>query len=245
MECLSNLAREIVEKSKEKERFFACISHELRNPLNSLLVSVELLTDASSSKQKELLSTAKSCGESLMHLIGNILDVTKINDKKMELFSTDIDIIELINRIIMMHKYKADNKGLIIEFIGDPYIPPCIKIDSAKMTQILTNLISNSIKFTEKGSIIIKLTWKAIIKSNFSKTDFERAIEKLEKTSSRGEIMQNIEESTKIDLFGRFMKYEAKSVDSFDILGEKFGPKIAYNYSSYHILNSLTNRPAV
>ena len=147
------MAGEIENKSKEKERFFACVSHELRNPLNSLLACVEILPTTPQAKQGELLSSAKTCGDTLLHLIGNILDVSKIKDKKMELSLADCDISEVMRKVTMMHKIKAQNKGLYFDLIGDPSIPPCVKLDSAKFTQVITNLISNSIKFTEKGNV--------------------------------------------------------------------------------------------
>ena len=101
------MAGEIENKSKEKERFFACVSHELRNPLNSLLACVEILPTTPQAKQGELLSSAKTCGDTLLHLIGNILDISKIKDKKMELNLTDADISEVMRKTILMHKIKA------------------------------------------------------------------------------------------------------------------------------------------
>ena len=225
---MNNLAKEIEEKSKEKERFFACISHELRNPLNSLLASMELLAIAPKGKRAKLLSTAKSCGDSLLHLIGNILDVTKIKDKKMELYYNDTDVTELINRIAMMHQIKAANKGLHFELIGDSSIPPCVKLDSAKITQVLTNLVSNSIKFTDRGSVVIKLSWIPILTENFSKIDFELAIEEAGRESNRENIMNNVEENIKIDVSRMLLKYDEKPRDKHDIFGEYFGPSIEY-----------------
>ena len=76
----------------------------------------------------------------------------------MELYPVDADISELMTKVVMMHKIKAQNKGLYFDLISDPTIPPCVKIDSNKFTQTLINLISNSIKFTENGSVIIKMS---------------------------------------------------------------------------------------
>ena len=217
MECLRNMAEEIEEKSKEKERFFACVSHELRNPLNSLLAIVEIYPISPKSKRGELLTTAKSCGENLHHLIGNILDFSKIKDQKIELFLTECDIHELINKVVMMHKIKASNKGLHLELLGDPNIPPCVKADPAKLTQILTNLISNSIKFTENGSVIINLSWKQILQNDYTKEDFEIAIEEAGEISNREEVISMVDEhpimfrSTTRDLEKKMKTYQAIS----------------------------------
>ena len=192
---MGNLAQQIEEKSKEKERFFACVSHELRNPLNSLLASVEILPKTPASKQGELVSSAKSCGETLLHLIGNILDVSKIKDKKMELFFQDADITEIINKVMMMHSIKARNKGLYFQLKGDKAIPPCVKVDPAKVIQVLTNLISNSIKFTEKGIVLTALTWYPITNKNFSNIDFERIIQRELKSSNRRKVLNSVDEN--------------------------------------------------
>ena len=240
MECLRNLAEEIEKKSKEKERFFACVSHELRNPLNSLLASIEILATTSKSKQIELLSSAKACGDTLLHLIGNILDVTKIKDQKMELNIISSDIKEIIHKVIMMHKMKAKNKGLSLEFLGDPTIPSCVKVDPEKITQILINLISNSIKFTERGKIIVNLTWAPILVEDYSSLDIEFVIEEMANNSNRDELLFNnieeIEEHSRIrdkkDLAKKLKSYggipKSQSDDIF-----VSGPWIQYekNYS--------------
>ena len=245
MECLKTMAEEIEEKSREKERFFACVSHELRNPLNSLLASIEILPTVAKTKRGEILTSAKICGDTLLHLIGNILDVTKIKDQKMELSITHSDITEVINKVIMMHQMKARNKGIALELIGDPNIPPCVKIDPNKMTQVLTNLISNSIKFTEEGKVIVNLSWTPILINNYSNTDFELAIEATAENSNREELLNTVNEFS-----ANFPSRIAKQVKTYgsqlktdmdqDILGfVTHGPWIEYS-SNYSLIS--TNR---
>ena len=225
---MKNLAEEINKESKEKEKFFACVSHELRNPLNTLLACVEILPNTPAAKQGELLSSAKSCGEALLHLIGNILDVSKIKDKKMEIYLTDTDISELMNKIILMHKIKVHNRRLYFELIGDPDIPPCVKLDSVKFTQVLTNLISNSIKFTEKGSIIIKLSWMPIRGEYYTNEDFEMAMEAMAESSNREEMLNLIEEEIPHvrgqDLNKKLIQYQGVNLISL----ENSGPWLSY-----------------
>ena len=209
------MAGEIENKSNEKERFFACVSHELRNPLNSLLACVEILPTTPLAKQGELLSSAKTCGDTLLHLIGNILDVSKIKEKKMELNLTDADIAEVMRKVILMHKIKAQNKGLYFDFIGDPTIPPCVKLDSTKFSQVITNLISNSIKFTEKGSVITKLSWTPIWRENYTNEDFSFTMSEAVKISNREEVLNIVDEMPNTKL-NRKLEYYNGTPKIFD-----------------------------
>ena len=156
-----------------------------------------MLPKTATSKQGELLLIAKICGETLTHLIGNILDVDKIRDGKMELNPTNVDIRELIDKTMRMHEVKAANKGLFFDFVGDDAIPPCVRIDKEKLIQVLNNLISNSIKFTQKGMVVTKLSWIPIIKDISSSLDFEVAIEWALQESSREDVLNVIEEAPK------------------------------------------------
>ena len=240
MKCLSELVQQVKEKSKEKERFFACVSHELRNPLNSLLACVEILPKAHPSRQGELLSSAKSCGDTLLHLIGNILDVSKILDKKMDLCLTEVDINEVVSKVMLMHKIKAKNKGLYFNLVGDRKIPPCVRLDHAKISQVLINLVSNSIKFTEKGIVTIKLTWTPIQKNDYLNTDFERVIEESLLLSNRENILNAIEENSgtgmatdrQLDIDKTLADYRVSSntIDEDFVRApcEVSGPKIEY-----------------
>ena len=148
----------------------------------------------------KLLTVAKSCGDSLLHLIGNILDVSKIKEQKLELNIRETDISEIISKVIMMHSLKAKNKRLSLEIYGDSNIPPCVKIDGERITQILTNLISNSIKFTNIGQVIINLTWIPILIQNYSNRDFELAIEEAGESSNREELLSMVDEYSNTSL---------------------------------------------
>ena len=242
---MKNMADKIEDKSKEKERFFACISHELRNPLNSLLASVEILPITPIWKQGEILSAAKTCGETLLHLIGNILDVSKIKDKKMEIYLTDTDITELINKVTYMHKIKAQNKGLYYDIIQDPNVPPCVKLDSGKFTQVLTNLISNSIKFTERGSVITKISWIPIHKPNYTNEDFELAIEETGRISNREDVLNCVIEEDvsptskrKFDLNKKLRLYDGKPMIKQSVIVGQTSPGPWIDYMNSPLMTS-------
>ncbi len=144
---------------KEKEIFFASVSHELRNPLNALIGSIELIPDKQGKINKEILETAKICGDTLLHLIGNVLDVSKIEANKLTLSNSPSILPETLKKITRMGRAMARNKGIFLKLISDKKIPECLEFDNPRLLQVLTNLISNAVKFTDKGGIFLKADW--------------------------------------------------------------------------------------
>ena len=151
----------LIKTAKEKEMFFASMSHELRNPLNALLASVELLKSSYSNIDREIIENASFCGEILLHLIGNILDVNKIESNKLEIYPQPANLYENIKKITAMLQANAVKKGLYLRFIfqNKTPIPSYYIYDQARLNQVLINLIANSIKFTSKGGITLQITW--------------------------------------------------------------------------------------
>ena len=147
-------------ETKARETFFASLSHELRNPLNSLLGSLEIISNNTKSKTNpEILQSAKACGETLLNLIGNILDFAKASAGKLEILPSAVDLRSKIKNTCLMFKNLAEKKGLFLNYISDPLFPPALEVDFNKLNQVLINLIGNSIKFTSKGGIYVKLSW--------------------------------------------------------------------------------------
>ena len=146
---------------KSKEQFFACMSHELRNPLNSLLGSIDLIS-GTKIVQMDVLNSAQLCGETLLNLIGNILDFSKVQAGKMEILLHPTDLREIVINSLTMFKSLAEKKGIFLRCQVDEGLPPALLLDSHKFSQSLINLIGNSIKFTEKGGIHINLEWYPI-----------------------------------------------------------------------------------
>eukprot|EP01022_Parablepharisma_sp_SALTPOND_P034234 TRINITY_DN90_c0_g1_i1.p1 TRINITY_DN90_c0_g1~~TRINITY_DN90_c0_g1_i1.p1 ORF type:complete len:572 (-),score=64.19 TRINITY_DN90_c0_g1_i1:374-2089(-) len=154
--------------TKEKEQLFASISHEIRNPLQTLVGAVELLQD-SQQENASPVEICKNCCEIVLNLVSNILDLSKIAAKKMVLSTIPADLHELINKTLRITHARAAAKGVKLKLIDDPAFPPAIELDTQRMEQILLNLVTNAIKFTAKGKIVVKLCWIPI--DNYEQMD--------------------------------------------------------------------------
>ena len=145
--------------AKEKDVFFASMSHELRNPLNALLGCIEILKTTATDSDTEIMKIAVTCGETLLNLIGNILDVSKIENQKLELTLNGDNLIECLRKVVLMFSGSAEKKGINIEFIPDSIIPKYFLFDQARLNQVLINLIGNAIKFTDQGYVKVVPSW--------------------------------------------------------------------------------------
>lgn len=144
--------------NKAKSEFLANMSHEIRTPLNGVIGMLEMtfLTDLTE-EQKENLEVAKNCADTLLTLINDILDLSKVESNKVVLQEEDFDIRELIQKVTDTQTVKIMEKGLQLECNIDEKIPSCFCGDDFRLQQVLTNLLSNAVKFTEKGSVQIEV----------------------------------------------------------------------------------------
>src|SRR5690606_34956178 len=132
--------------------------HELRTPLYAVTGLTHLLLEESPTEnQKEHLNSLKFSGEYLLSLINNILDLNKLEARKVEIHETSFNLEKRISDVLIALKNSADDKNTKLHFIFDPEIPKKLKGDPLKISQILINLLGNSIKFTENGDIWIKV----------------------------------------------------------------------------------------
>ena len=173
-------ARELAEKSAEfKSLFLANMSHEIRTPMNAMLGFADLLKKTKlDNEQKEYIDIIRNSGEDLLVIINDILDLTKIEAGKLTLRPKRFNLVDAINKVIRLHKNNAIEKqiGLILELDGA--LPDDVYMDDLRLTQILNNLISNALKFTETGAVKVKI---ALLQK-----DGERFIEILVKDSGIG-----------------------------------------------------------
>jgi PAS domain S-box-containing protein len=153
------LAKEKAEQaSMVKSQFLSIMSHEIRTPMNAVIGMAHLLIeDNPRPDQLENLKTLQFSAENLLGLINDILDFTKIDSGKVELEHVDFELKNVINRIIHSYTYQAREKALEIIFDYDNEIPNRLFGDPVRLGQIINNLVSNAVKFTQRGYVKIVL----------------------------------------------------------------------------------------
>ncbi|NNE70053.1 MAG: response regulator, partial [Rhodothermales bacterium] len=147
-----------MESAEAKERFLANMSHEMRTPLNAVIGMTHLLQDTTlDSTQYRYVSTIQFASDNLLALISDLLDYSKITAGKVVFEEVSFSLDELLEGLQNTFSFRAQEKGLQFAVLRDPDLPNRITGDPVRLSQILLNLISNAIKFTEKGGVTVRV----------------------------------------------------------------------------------------
>lgn len=134
------------------------LSHEMRTPLNGILGLTQVLLDnRSGPENRELLEMIKASGESLLHVLNDLLDYSKIQAGRIRLESNEFRLRRWVRQSVALHAPQVHRKGLQIAYWVAPEVPDLVVSDSQRLRQVLWNLIANAIKFTEEGEILVEV----------------------------------------------------------------------------------------
>ena len=154
----SHLVKKAEAAVRAKNAFLANISHEIRTPMNSILGMAQLAFKAEQNpRQRDYLMKIQSSGEHLLGIIDDILDISKIDAGKLSIEVVDFGLTKVIETLSNLVAKKAEDKNLKLAFDIDPSVPPYLRGDPRRLCQVLTNLVNNAIKFTEKGEVIVRI----------------------------------------------------------------------------------------
>ncbi|BAY27323.1 ATP-binding region ATPase domain protein [Calothrix sp. NIES-2100] len=138
-----------------KSQFLASMSHELRTPLNGILGYAQILNkhNTLTAEQKNGINIIHQCGEHLLTLINDILDLSKIEAGKLELYPTEFYLPDFLESIVQICQIRSEQKGIALVYHQLSHVPKIVRADEKRLRQVLINLLSNAVKFTEKGSV--------------------------------------------------------------------------------------------
>jgi len=171
-------AKQVAERAnKSKSAFLANMSHEIRTPMNAIMGFTELLHEqVETPRLKSYTNIIRNAGTTLLTLINDILDLSKIEAGKLEIHKTAVDVHTLAEEIVSMFSIIASQKGLSIILDVDKEIPSSLLLDGIRLRQVLVNLMGNAVKFTEEG--YVKLSIHAFnVDEHLSKLDLEISVE--------------------------------------------------------------------
>ena len=157
------IAKDAAEQANQaKSSFLANMSHELRTPLNAILGFSNLLRESAvSGKQRKDLDIIARSGEHLLSLINDVLDMAKIDAGRIVIENAPLDLKELVHGVMDLMRLRAEEKNLALSVLEFPESCPFVWADGEKLRQVLVNLVSNAVKYTERGSVVLRVSEQA------------------------------------------------------------------------------------
>ncbi|MCR5476410.1 MAG: response regulator [Lachnospiraceae bacterium] len=161
-------ANELMHKSRAKDDFLANMSHEIRTPLNGILGMDEMIIrDTRENRVRQYALEIRSAGNTLLSIINDILDLSKIESGSFEIIPVEYDLASVLNDVLNMTRHRAQKKDLTYDLKVSEKIPSRLFGDEIRIRQILLNLINNAIKYTEKGGVTIEITSEPVMMGNY------------------------------------------------------------------------------
>jgi signal transduction histidine kinase/CheY-like chemotaxis protein/HPt (histidine-containing phosphotransfer) domain-containing protein len=175
LEKLRSVQRELILAKQEaeaammsKSEFLATMSHEIRTPLNGIIPLLDILLSTKlSADQIDYLQTAYKSARELLRIVDDILDYSKIEANKLELESVGINLRDALDSVRRLMEKAAEAKGLKFSVTIEPSVRLAVRGDPVRLRQVLTNLVSNAIKFTERGSVAIHVSKRSETRTHF------------------------------------------------------------------------------
>ncbi|MGN0341489.1 MAG: ATP-binding protein [Roseburia sp.] len=161
VEFVEQAKNDAIAANVAKSQFLANMSHEIRTPLNGILgMDAMLLEECKDDDLKEYARNIQTAGQSLLSIINDILDISKIEAGKLEILPVEYELFSVINDCCNVARVRAESKNLSFQMVIDPKLPSCLCGDEVRVRQVINNFLSNAVKYTREGSVTLSIGYE-------------------------------------------------------------------------------------